>query len=672
MAEQVIIEFIGDTSGLQPAVDTLESIGGIDKNLADSFRKNNAAIQDRIKLLNETAKSADTVGQAADDLSKDFKKVSDSIKIEGGKKVIEDLGKNINQATDKSQRLTTQLRAMKQELAALEIAGKAGSKAFTDLAVKAGKLEDQIGDTAKRVRALASDTKNIDGVVGVVSGLAGAFSAAQGAAALLGGENEDLQKGLLKVQAAMALATGVQQVANTLQKESAASVAIASAAQSAYAFVVGTSTGALKAFRIALAATGIGLFVIAIGAVVTNFEKIKAKVIELFPILTRFGDIFTAIKAVFFGSVAAFVEGITGIGKAFSALFLGKLSEAKEAITSIDLKGAFDAEVKATYKAAADAAAKGNDELVEAVVYGGEKVVQARKEVAKREIDEINKLPINNPKLASEQAVLVEKAKTDAAFQGAEERIAIANYEENQKSNIRQLSAISEQALNDFIIALSNNRISQLEKQAEAGIISEEKAAREIARIKRNQAIAGKADAIFNIAINTPVAVSKVLAQLGIAGIPANVVIGAIMALQLGTVLAQPIPKFAKGTENVSGGTPGKDSVLAMLMPGERVVPAHINKRLGGITNAELPNLIPAMPYISDSSMSSMERGMLGHGAAGIDYDKLAEKLAARMERAFKKMPQSKINVDKNGLVAMVAEGNATTRYWDDKFSWNG
>jgi hypothetical protein len=39
--------------------------------------------------------------------------------------------------------------------------------------------------------------------------------------------------------------------------------------------VIGTSTGAMKAFRIALAATGIGLIVVALGLLVANFDKVQ-------------------------------------------------------------------------------------------------------------------------------------------------------------------------------------------------------------------------------------------------------------------------------------------------------------------------------------------------------------------------------------------------------------
>lgn len=640
MADQVIIEFLADTKGLQPAVDTLEGIGTIDKTLADEFRKNNAAIQDRIKLLDQTGKSADN-------LAKDFQKVSDSVKVEGGKQQLEQLGKEINDNVSKSQKLTTQLRAMKQQLSEMDAAGKTGTKAFNDLAKAAGKLEDQIGDTAKRVRTLASDTKNIDGVVGVVSGLAGAFSAAQGAAALLGGENEDLQKGLLKVQAAMALATGVQQVANTLQKESAASLAIASAAQSTYAFVVGTSTGAMKLFRIALAATGVGLFVLAIGAIVENFDKLKAKAIEIFPILGHLGDVFTAIKAIFFGSVAAFVEGLSGIGSAIKLLFTGKFAEAKDALVAIDLKGAFQREVDETYKAAAEAAKTGTEQLVKEIKTGGEKVVTARKEVAKREIDELNKLPINNPILAGEEQKLVEKAKTDAAYQGAEERQAIARAEADKKAELMNFESATAANLNNFIISLGDNRIASLEEQARRGIITEEKAAKEIARIKRNQAIAAKGESIFNILVSQPSAIAKTLGSLGIAGAAAIPILIGLMGLQIGAVLAQPIPKFAKGTKNAPPGfklVGEQGPELIYDGGGYPIIPNGDSEKI-------MSKWIPQMPHVSESTLSRMERsGLAGYG---IDYALLGKSVA----KEIAKLPITETRFDENGVTKFIHNG---------------
>jgi len=65
--------------------------------------------------------------------------------------------------------------------------------------------------------------------------------------------------------------------------------------QGVYTTVVGTSTGAMKAFRIALASTGIGLIVIGLGLLIANFDKVKKAVLAFIPGLSIIGDIFTSL-----------------------------------------------------------------------------------------------------------------------------------------------------------------------------------------------------------------------------------------------------------------------------------------------------------------------------------------------------------------------------------------
>lgn len=170
------------------------------------------------------------------------------------------------------------LREMQKELIAMAEAGQQGTDAFKRLEQQAGSLKDEIADVNQRVKNLASDTKRIDAFVGAVQGIAAGFQIAQGAAALFGDENEDLQKAMLKVQGAMALANGVQQVANLLQKESAVMMGINTAATNLYALAVGTATGAMRAFRIALLATGIGAAIAAIGLLIAKWDDLTAAV----------------------------------------------------------------------------------------------------------------------------------------------------------------------------------------------------------------------------------------------------------------------------------------------------------------------------------------------------------------------------------------------------------
>jgi hypothetical protein len=204
------------------------------------------------------------------------------------KKALDNQEKAITKLASSGKSLTGQLRGLKQELAQLEAAGQDGTAAFNQLLVAAAKLEDQIGDTRDRVRILASDTFKFDAAVGATQALASGFEIAQGAAALFGTESEDLQKSLLKVQAAIAVANGVQQVASLITEQSAIKTAVLTTAQTAYSLAVGTSTGALKIFRLALAATGVGALVIGLIALYENFDKVKQFALNAIPGLQSF------------------------------------------------------------------------------------------------------------------------------------------------------------------------------------------------------------------------------------------------------------------------------------------------------------------------------------------------------------------------------------------------
>ena len=191
------------------------------------------------------------------------------------KKALDNQAKAIDNVGKSGKSLTGQLRGLKQELAQLEIAGQDGTEAFNKLLISAAKLEDQIGDTRARVKILASDTFKFDAAVGATQALASGFELAQGAAALFGEENEDLQKALVKITAATAVANSVQQISSLIKEESAIKTAVLTGAQKAYNVVVGESTGLMKGFKIALAATGVGLLVVGLVALIENFDKIK-------------------------------------------------------------------------------------------------------------------------------------------------------------------------------------------------------------------------------------------------------------------------------------------------------------------------------------------------------------------------------------------------------------
>ena len=198
-----------------------------------------------------------------------------------------------DQVTEKTKTLKQQLKEMKEQLGTMD----EGSEGFKELVAEAGKLQDKIGDLNQQVKNFASDTGKVDVALGGLSAVTGGFEAVQGAMGLVGSENENLQRTMLKVQSAMALANGVQQVQNALQKESAfmkgvdaVKTTALTVATGVYSAVVGASTGAMKLFRLAMIGTGIGALVVGVGLLIANFEMLMTPISGAIQLLKDFGD----------------------------------------------------------------------------------------------------------------------------------------------------------------------------------------------------------------------------------------------------------------------------------------------------------------------------------------------------------------------------------------------
>ena len=165
--------------------------------------------------------------------------------------------------------LEDKLNAAKKRMVELAAAGKQNSEEFQRLQVEAGNYKRTIEGVEKTVDSFAKGgTKALTLVVEASQAVAAGFAIAQGTAALFGDESEELQKAMLKVQGAIALVNGVQQVSNLLQKESALRTAINTVAVKAYAAVVGDATEKTRAFRIALAGLGFAGILVVIGLVI--------------------------------------------------------------------------------------------------------------------------------------------------------------------------------------------------------------------------------------------------------------------------------------------------------------------------------------------------------------------------------------------------------------------
>lgn len=181
------------------------------------------------------------------------------------------------------QSLRAQLRNVREQLGQMEEAGLRGTETFRQLQKEAGRLANAIGDAQTQARIFSHDNAGLQGMIAGLSGVAGAFSAAQGAVALFAGENENLQKIMLKVQALMSITMGLQQVANALNKDSAFMLVtvtkakeLLAAANLKLAGALGISTVAAQAL---MATLTFGLSV-AITAVIAIISKLSSKQAE--------------------------------------------------------------------------------------------------------------------------------------------------------------------------------------------------------------------------------------------------------------------------------------------------------------------------------------------------------------------------------------------------------
>jgi len=169
-------------------------------------------------------------------------------------------------ATETVKTFKTQLKEAKNE--AQQLVATFGEFSQEALAgqQKVADLSDKMEDFNDRVKALNPD--KFAKVQTIVTGVASGFAAAQGAMALFGSESEDLQKTLVKVQGAMALAQGLEGLGKVQQQFMAIGKSITGPVVAAF-----KSFGA--AARTAIASTGIGILLVALGAIVAYWDDIK-------------------------------------------------------------------------------------------------------------------------------------------------------------------------------------------------------------------------------------------------------------------------------------------------------------------------------------------------------------------------------------------------------------
>ena len=169
---------------------------------------------------------------------------------------------NIEQTSASVKSLRTQLREAQQEVAQLSDKFGATSKEAVEAAKRAAQLKDAIGDAKALTDAFNPDAK-FKAVSASLTGVAGGFSAVTGAMGLFGKESEEVEQAILKVQSAMALASGIQAVGESIDsfKQLGAVIRATTIFQKA-------SAAAQWLWNAAMAANPIGAIVAAVTALI--------------------------------------------------------------------------------------------------------------------------------------------------------------------------------------------------------------------------------------------------------------------------------------------------------------------------------------------------------------------------------------------------------------------
>jgi hypothetical protein len=216
----------------------------------DKVKTSNEAI---IKQLKELGVQFNVVGEEAEESGKKVKAAS-----EGNTQALDKEADAVDNAAKSYKDILSEYKANEKELKALAIAEQTGTARYKELQESVAAAADALDDAARQKRFNKSGA---DALIGSIGGLANGFAAAQGAIALFGGESENVQKALLKVQGAMALAQGIE----GLKDAGDAFTALGKNAVKAF--------GSVKA---AIAGTGIGLLIVGLPLLIGYWDELTA------------------------------------------------------------------------------------------------------------------------------------------------------------------------------------------------------------------------------------------------------------------------------------------------------------------------------------------------------------------------------------------------------------
>jgi hypothetical protein len=142
-----------------------------------------------------------------------------NINVQGEENISSVDGKlnKVSQSGNKTTNAFSQMRKEMRDAKADMLTYAEGTDQYNAAMQRAAASADKMRDMQDKIRASQKDAGVVaKNITGAISGLAGAFSTAQGVMTLFGIENEDATKALLKIQSVMSVTSGIAQFADSL------------------------------------------------------------------------------------------------------------------------------------------------------------------------------------------------------------------------------------------------------------------------------------------------------------------------------------------------------------------------------------------------------------------------------------------------------------------------
>lgn len=242
-------------------------------------------LRTEISNLKKDLENAEIGSEKFEQASRNLAKAQADLKtvLTDGKKATDAVDGSYNHLVATMAELKKQWKATADEVKRNELGQQIDSinSKLKDMDASTGNFQRNVGDYANQFKEAFEEQQkssenvriSLDGLQKTAAGLASGYAAVQGAMNLLNIENSDFEKAMIKVQSAMAIAQGVGGMKDLIEGAGTLKVVFKGATTGVKTFIAG-----LSGVKKAIAATGIGLLVVALGTLVAYWDDVTAAV----------------------------------------------------------------------------------------------------------------------------------------------------------------------------------------------------------------------------------------------------------------------------------------------------------------------------------------------------------------------------------------------------------